>query len=247
GFTSELHGAFIDATMFFSLIAKLSTITWVSLPTGKSDLMKKIEKIIGWVAVVPFVLILSSCKEGPPEETAEKPTIQAPKKIVKETPDEPVVAETDSREDDRDKRRQEWENMSDEDKAARKAEWDKRREEWENMSEEDREKARDERRKQFMAEVDKNGDGNLGKDELPERMWEFMSKADKDGDNQITEVERTEFRAEMEAERAIRELSGEESPRRGFGPPGGGGDRRGKGGFGGGKGGRDGGGGKGDQ
>ena len=108
GFTSELHGAFIDATMFFSLIAKLSTITWVSLPTGKSDLMKKIEKIIGWVAVVPFVLILSSCKEGPPEETAEKPTIQAPKKIVKETPDEPVVAETDSREDDRDKRRQEW-------------------------------------------------------------------------------------------------------------------------------------------
>ena len=199
--------------------------------------MKKIEKIIGWMAVVPFVLILSSCKEEPPEEPAEKPTIQAPKKVVREGATEPVVAETDSREDDRDKRRQEWENMSDEDKAAKKAEWEKRREEWENMSEEDREKAREERRKQFMAEVDKNGDGNLGKDELPERMWEFMSKADKDGDNQITEVERTEFRAEMEAERAIRELSGEESPRRGFGPPGGG---KGKGGRdGGGKGGGD--------
>ncbi len=166
------------------------------------------------------LMICSSCSESPEEETAApKPTIAAPKKIVKENDDLNVVPAS---ENDRSQRggRGDWDNMSEEEKEKRREEWQKRREEWENMSEEERNEAREERRREFMAEVDKNGDGILGKDELPERMWEFMSRADKDGDNQITEAERTEFRAEMEAERALRELNGEEP--RGFGrPPGG--------------------------
>ena len=92
------------------------------------------------------------------------------------------------------------------------------REEWQNMTEEERA----ERRRQRIAEIDTNGDGNLGKDEVPERMWEFIGRADTNGDDMVSESERTEFRAQMEAERAVRELTGE-----------GGGDRfgrRGKGG-----------------
>ena len=93
------------------------------------------------------------------------------------------------------------------------------RPDWRNMSEEERE----ERRRQFFAEIDKNGDGNLGKDELPERMWEFMSRADKNGDDMLDEAERNEFRAEMRAQREMRELSGEGGDFRRGGPGGKGG------------------------
>ena len=79
------------------------------------------------------------------------------------------------------------------------------RPDWRNMTEEERA----ERRRQFMKEMDKNGDGNLGKDEVPERVWSFLSRADKNGDDQLSEQERTEFRAEMQAQREMRELSGE--------------------------------------
>ncbi|MDF1814719.1 MAG: YceI family protein [Verrucomicrobiales bacterium] len=76
---------------------------------------------------------------------------------------------------------------------------------WRNMSEEERE----ERRKQFIAEIDKNNDGQLGKDEMPERMWNFMGRADKDGDDKLSEQERSDFRAQMAAERELREITGE--------------------------------------
>ncbi len=105
------------------------------------------------------------------------------------------------------------------------------RPDWRNMSEEERVKARQE----FISRIDTNGDGNIGKDEVDERMWGFIGQADKDGDSQVSEAERTAFRAEREAERTLRELNGEEPDRR-FGKgrgdrpsggdrPGGGGDR----------------------
>ena len=97
----------------------------------------------------------------------------------------------------------------------------KGRPDWGNMSDEERQKARQE----FMARIDKNGDGNIGKDEVPERAWEFMSRADKNGDDMLSESERTEFRAQMQAERELRELSGESFR--------GGGDGKGRGGRGG--------------
>ncbi len=84
-------------------------------------------------------------------------------------------------------------------------------EDWRNMSEEERA----ERRREFIAEMDTNGDGNLAKGEVPERMWEFMGAADQNGDDMISETERNQFRAEREAERTMRELNGEEP--RGFG------------------------------
>ena len=100
---------------------------------------------------------------------------------------------------------------------------------WRNMSEEERA----ERRRQFMDEMDKNKDGNLGKDEVPERMWSFMGRADKDGNDQISPKEREEFRAEMQAQREVRELTGESMRPGGGGrgprDGGGGGDRRGGG------------------
>jgi len=103
------------------------------------------------------------------------------------------------------------------------------RPDWRNMSEEERAKARQE----FLSRIDTNNDGNIGKDEVDERMWGFIGQADKDGDNQVTEAEREAFRAEREAERALRELNGEDpGPRfggKGRGPGGGdrGGDRDG--------------------
>lgn len=84
--------------------------------------------------------------------------------------------------------------------------WGKGRgEDWRNMSEEERQK----RRQQMVAEMDKNNDGMLGKDELPERAWNFMSAFDKNGDDKLSEQERTEFRDEMRAQRELRELTGE--------------------------------------
>jgi len=89
------------------------------------------------------------------------------------------------------------------------------RPDWRNMSPEEREEAR----KNFIASIDKNKDGNLGKDEVSERMWSFISRADKNGDDMVSEAEGKDHRAEREAERAVRELLGEDAPDRG---PGGG-------------------------
>jgi len=89
------------------------------------------------------------------------------------------------------------------------------RPDWRNMSPEEREEAR----RTFIASIDKNKDGNLGKDEVPERMWTFISRADKNGDDMVSEAEGKDYRAEREAERAVRELLGEDAPDRG---PGGG-------------------------
>ncbi len=79
---------------------------------------------------------------------------------------------------------------------------------WRNMTEAEREA----RRKQMMVEMDKNQDGHLGKDEMPERVWTFMSRADKDGDEKLSEKERNDFRDTMRAERELRELTGEGPP-----------------------------------
>lgn len=97
------------------------------------------------------------------------------------------------------------------------------REEWENMSEEERQ----ERRRQRFAEMDTNKDGNLGRDELPEQAWQFVGRADTNGDEMLSPEEREAFRVQMQAERELRELSGE-GPPRGFGGKGrkGGEDRR---------------------
>lgn len=76
---------------------------------------------------------------------------------------------------------------------------------WRNMTEEERA----ERRRQFVAEIDKNKDGILAKSEMSERMWSFMGRADKNGDEMLSETEREEYRAERAAERELRELSGE--------------------------------------
>lgn len=97
------------------------------------------------------------------------------------------------------------------------------REEWENMSEEERE----ERRRQRFAEMDTNKDGNLGRDELPEQAWQFVGRADTNGDEMLSPEEREAFRAQMQVERELRELSGE-GPPPGFGGKGrqGGGDRQ---------------------
>lgn len=87
------------------------------------------------------------------------------------------------------------------------------RPDWRNMSPEEREEAR----RKFIASIDKNKDGKLGKDEVPERMWEFISRADKNGDDMVSEEEGKDYRAEREAERAVRELLGEDAPDRGQG------------------------------
>lgn len=42
---------------------------------------------------------------------------------------------------------------------------------------------------EFMKRIDKNGDGNLSKDEAPEQLWARLSKLDKDGDNSISKEE----------------------------------------------------------
>lgn len=96
------------------------------------------------------------------------------------------------------------------------------REEWENLSEEERQ----ERRRQRVAEMDTNQDGNLGRDEVPEQAWQFIGRADTNGDEMISPEERDAFRVQMQAEREMRELSGE-GPPAGFGGKGrkGGGDR----------------------
>ena len=97
--------------------------------------------------------------------------------------------------------------------------------EWDNMSDEEREariaEMRAEREKRIQ-EMDTNNDGALGKDEVDERMWSFISQADKNGDNKVTTEERDEARAEREADRLMRELSGEEPDRRQFVEAGGG-------------------------
>ena len=102
------------------------------------------------------------------------------------------------------------------------------REDWRNMSDEERTR----RREEFFASIDTNGDGNLGKDEMPERMWEFMKRGDTNGDDMLSESERNVMRAQREAERAERELSGESfgrGPGGGRGPDGGRGPRGGDG------------------
>ena len=69
---------------------------------------------------------------------------------------------------------------------------------------------------------------------MPERMWEFMKRGDTNGDDMLSESERNVMRAQREAERAERELSGESfgrgpgggrGPDGGRGPGGGDGDR----------------------
>ncbi len=92
------------------------------------------------------------------------------------------------------------------------------REDWRNMSEEERAQ----RRQEFFASIDTNGDGNLGKDEIPERMWEFMKRGDTNGDDMLSESERDVMRAQFEAERAERALSGDSFGRGPGGGPGGG-------------------------
>jgi len=46
-----------------------------------------------------------------------------------------------------------------------------------------------------LKEMDKNGDGNLSKDEVPERAWEFLSRADKNGDDVLSKEELEGMRA----------------------------------------------------
>ena len=46
-----------------------------------------------------------------------------------------------------------------------------------------------------LKEMDKNGDGNLSKDEVPERAWAFMSRADKNGDEVLSKEELEAMRA----------------------------------------------------
>ncbi len=46
-----------------------------------------------------------------------------------------------------------------------------------------------------LKEMDKNGDGNLSKDEVPERAWEYMSRADKNGDDVLSKEELEGMRA----------------------------------------------------
>ena len=90
-------------------------------------------------------------------------------------------------------------------------------EDWRNMSEEERAQ----KRKEMVVEMDKNKDGQLGKDEAPERLWNFLSRADKNGDDKLSEQERSDFRTEMRAERELRELTGEGGGRGGKGGKGG--------------------------
>lgn len=40
-----------------------------------------------------------------------------------------------------------------------------------------------------FAKADKNSDGKLSKDEVPEKMWQRISKADKDGDGAVSKEE----------------------------------------------------------
>ena len=70
----------------------------------------------------------------------------------------------------------------------------------------------------FVAQLltyDKNGDGKLAKDELPERMQVLMDRADANKDGFVDKAELTTF-----AEQAARRNPGEATP-----GPGGGGDR----------------------
>ena len=195
--------------------------------------------LVAWFPLLLSLALVVGCTDEPdpePEETkpaTPKATTKAPKA---KAPQKSAFSDDDRNE--RSDGRPDFQNMSEEE---RRAEWQRRREEWENMSEEEREariaEIRAEREKRIQ-EMDTNNDGALGKDEVDERMWSFISRADKNGDNKVTTEEREIARAEREADRIMRELSGEttDQPRflRGPGGPGGGG---GKGGGGGGKGG----------
>ena len=52
---------------------------------------------------------------------------------------------------------------------------------------------------QIFQQLDKNGDGKLTKDELPERMAQFLMRADTNGDGSITKDELMEARKKMAA------------------------------------------------
>ena len=69
-----------------------------------------------------------------------------------------------------------------------------------------------------MLTYDKNGDGKLAKDELPERMQILMDRADANKDGFVDKAELTTF-----AEQAARRNPGDATP----GPGGGGAPRRG--------------------
>ncbi len=52
--------------------------------------------------------------------------------------------------------------------------------------------------KEMFKRADKNSDGKLTKDEVPERIWEHMSKADADKDGALTPEElKKAFEARM--------------------------------------------------
>ncbi len=178
-------------------------------------------------------LLFVGCTDEPePEPEEQKPAVtKAPKPAPKPSP----FSDDDKESEEAPRERPDFENMTE---GERQAYRDKRREEWDNMSDEEREariaEMRAEREKRIQ-EMDTNNDGALGKDEVDERMWSFISQADKNGDNKVTTEERDEARAEREADRLMRELSGEEPDRRQFGR--GGGGPGGKGRPGGGKGG----------
>lgn len=53
----------------------------------------------------------------------------------------------------------------------------------------------------WMTRMDKNGDGNLSKDELSERAWSLMSHADKDGDGVLSKQELATLRAQRGSRR----------------------------------------------
>lgn len=175
--------------------------------------------------VIPALAIgLSGCKETPEEEKEETaaPEVDPKTEFVLETKSaevQPTETEEPEVAASRSEPRPEF----------NREEFERRREEWRNMSEEERAEAR----RQRIAEIDTNGDGNISKSEAPEQMWEFISRADTNGDDMISEQERTDFRAQMEAERTLRELSGEggdDRPGGGFRPGGFKGKGKGKGG-----------------
>ncbi len=54
---------------------------------------------------------------------------------------------------------------------------------------------------EMFKHMDKNNDGKLSKDEVPERLWERLSKADKNSDNAITKAELEAAMAQMRGQR----------------------------------------------
>ncbi|MCF6311006.1 MAG: hypothetical protein L3J39_01000 [Verrucomicrobiales bacterium] len=60
------------------------------------------------------------------------------------------------------------------------------------LNEAERKKAHEAMKKrgaERFAKADKNGDGKLSQDEVPEKAWKRMSKADKDGDGAVSKEE----------------------------------------------------------